>query len=80
MVTFHPPHNSLRHLGQADAVPVGAPLVSTRSLDPVLAPAPVVVTGPDYDAAVPVSMAGLVVGGVVLLGLGLSVLSALKRR
>lgn len=76
MVVFHPPYNSLRRLGQ-DATTVVVP-------PSVPAPAPVVVTAPvtpTYDnPLVTLSPAGIVIGGLVLVGLAFSLSHAIASR
>lgn len=86
MLVFNPPYNSLRRMGQADVVvpasmsPVLTPAQPVVvSPTPVVASAPVVVSAP-YDTGVNLSAAGVVVGSVVLIALGLSVASAFARR
>lgn len=82
MIVFNPPYSSLRQLGQASAVPQGAPVVGAPPIS-VLTP-PSVVTVSDgtspYDAPLTFSTAGVVVAGVVAIGLTLTVATALLRR
>ncbi len=76
MVVFHPPYNSLRRLGQEAVVvpaPVSAPVVVT-------APAPDIIQT-NYDKPlVTLSPAGIVIGGLVLIGLAFSLSHSLASR
>jgi hypothetical protein len=95
MVFFHPPHNSLRRLGETvysmdQATPSPASPVSVVPAPAAVVPAPVLVPAPtviapdavsNYDQGVmSLSAAGLVVGGIVVIGLALTVSNALARR
>lgn len=83
MVLFHPPHNSLRDLGRTN-YSIGQDVSPAAPVAVVPAPAAVpmnVPAAPDYDrSVVNLSPAGLVVGGIVLIGLALTVSTALSKR
>ncbi len=77
MVVFHPPHNSLRRLGQ-DTVVVAPPVVAPAPV-PVLVPASDVL--PNYDKPlVTLSPAGIVIGGLVLVVIAFSLSNAIASR
>lgn len=84
-VVFNKPY-SFRSLGQASAVPPNAPLVSTQDLPqapmvPLVSPRVVSTPAQDYYEAKPgLSVAALVIGGIVLTGIVLSVTGAFSRR
>lgn len=92
MIVFNPPYNSLRQLGQAASAPSPAsPPASPVTVVPgpaavvpvPVAPAPVVVapSGINYDQGiVSLSPAGLIVGGIVVVGLSLTLASAFSKR
>ncbi len=79
MVVFHPPYNSLRRLGQDAAVvvpaPVSAPVVVTAP-----APSPLIDTTTYDKPLVTLSPAGVVIGGLVLVGLAFSLSHAIASR
>jgi hypothetical protein len=84
MVVFHPPHNSLRRLGETvysmdqDTTAPASPIAVVPGPAAVTTSVPTV---PDYDRSLMnLSPAGLVVGGIVVIGLALTVSNALARR
>jgi hypothetical protein len=82
-VVFNPPYNSLSRLGQTDfsSAPVPAPAVPVAVVPAPAAVAPAPASGINYDkGVVSLSPAGLIVGGVVVVGLALTVASAFSKR
>ena len=76
MVVFHPPYNSLRRLGQDASVPAPA------AVAPAATPAAIdASTQPNYDKPlVTLSPAGIVIGGLVLVGIAFSLSQAIANR
>ncbi len=85
MLTFNPPYSFRKQLGQDAAGPVlvapaPAPVVVAPAVPPVVV-TPAVPAAPNYDRSlVTLTPAGVLVGGVVLLGIAFSLAGAFAKR
>jgi hypothetical protein len=83
MLVFNSPYSFRKQLGQ-DVVAAPAPVVVAPApvvVSPVVPVAPAVPVAPNYDKSlVTLTPAGMLVGGVVLLGIAFSLAGAFAKR